>query len=98
MLQQKFTTFFSEILQFGSSRPLPKKLIRIKYQNRYRYEKSQVLGTQRENHAMKKKFFPDDFWVKGFFFFFFFILRRMGKNKALAHHTSTCFHTRRVSI
>ena len=33
-----------------------------------------------------------------FFFFFFFILRRMGKNKALAHHTSTYFHTRRVSI
>ena len=31
-------------------------------------------------------------------FFFFFILRRMGKNKALAHHTSTYFHTRRVSI
>ena len=26
-----------------------------------------------------------------------FILRRMGKNKALAHHTSTYFHTRRVS-
>ena len=33
-----------------------------------------------------------------FFFFLFFILRRMGKNKALAHHTSTYFHTRRVSI
>ena len=33
------------------------------------------------------------------FFFFFFILRRMGKNKATkAHHTSTYFHTRRVSI
>ena len=32
------------------------------------------------------------------FFFFFFILRRMGKNKALAHHTSAYFHTRRVSI
>ena len=31
-------------------------------------------------------------------FFFFLILRRMGKNKALAHHTSTYFHTRRVSI
>ena len=30
--------------------------------------------------------------------FFFFILRRMGKNKALAHHTSAYFHTRRVSI
>ena len=30
-----------------------------------------------------------------FFFCFFFILRRMGKNKALAHHTSTYFHTRR---
>ena len=28
------------------------------------------------------------------FFFLFFILRRMGKNKALAHHTSTYFHTR----
>ena len=28
-----------------------------------------------------------------FFFFFFFILRRMGKNKALAHHTSAYFHT-----
>ena len=27
-----------------------------------------------------------------------FILWRMGKNKALAHHTSTYFHTRRVSI
>ena len=33
-----------------------------------------------------------------FFFFFFSVLRRMGKNKALAHHTSTYFHTRRVSI
>ena len=33
-----------------------------------------------------------------FFFFFFFILRRMGKNKAEACHTSTYFHTRRVSI
>ena len=33
-----------------------------------------------------------------FFFFFFLILRRMGKNKAEAHHTSTYFHTRRVSI
>ena len=32
------------------------------------------------------------------FFFFFSILRRMGKNKALAHHTSTYFRTRRVSI
>ena len=32
------------------------------------------------------------------FFFSSFILRRMGKNKALAHHTSTYFHTRRVSI
>ena len=31
-------------------------------------------------------------------FFFFLILRRMGKNKALAHHTYTYFHTRRVSI
>ena len=31
-------------------------------------------------------------------FFFFFILRRMmGKNKALAHHTSTYFHTRHGS-
>ena len=28
--------------------------------------------------------------------FFFQILRRMGKNKAQAHHTSTYFHTRRV--
>ena len=37
--------------------------------------------------------------VLGHFFFFFFLnLRRMGKNKALAHHTSTYFHTRRVSI
>ena len=26
-----------------------------------------------------------------YFFFFFLILRRMGKNKALAHHTSTYF-------
>ena len=33
-----------------------------------------------------------------FFFLFFFILRRMGKSKALAHHTFTYFHTRRVSI
>ena len=32
----------------------------------------------------------------GQLFFFFFILRRMGKNKAQAHHTSTYFHTRRV--
>ena len=29
-------------------------------------------------------------------FFFFLILRRMGKNKAYAHHTSTYFQTRRV--
>ena len=35
---------------------------------------------------------------EGSFFFFFFILRRMGKSKALAHHTSTYFHSRRVSI
>ena len=27
-----------------------------------------------------------------FSFFFFIILRRMGKNKALAHHTFTYFH------
>ena len=33
-----------------------------------------------------------------FFSFLFFILRRMGQNKAQAHHTSTYFHTRRVSI
>ena len=33
-----------------------------------------------------------------FLFFLFFILRRVGQNKALAHHTSTYFHTRRVSI
>ena len=32
------------------------------------------------------------------FFFFFFILRRMGKNKYLAHHTRMYVHTRRVSI
>ena len=32
------------------------------------------------------------------FFFFFFILWRMEKNKAQAHHASTYFHTRRVSI
>ena len=32
------------------------------------------------------------------FFFFFLILRRMGKYKALAQHTSMYFHTRRVSI
>ena len=36
-----------------------------------------------------------------FVFFFlhsFFILTGMGKKKALAHRTSTYFHTRRVSI
>ena len=33
-----------------------------------------------------------------FIYLFIFILRRMWKNKALAHHTSTYFHTRRVSI
>ena len=33
-----------------------------------------------------------------FFFFNYFILGRMGKNKALAHHIFTYFHTRRVSI
>ena len=33
-----------------------------------------------------------------FYLFFFFILRRMGKNEALAHHTFTYFHTRRVLI
>ena len=36
--------------------------------------------------------------TSGLVFFFFFILRRMGKNKTLAHHTPTYFHTRRVSI
>ena len=36
--------------------------------------------------------------IHSFFLFFSFILRRMGKNKASAHHTSTYFHTRRVSI
>ena len=46
---------------------------------------------------MKKKKMGDDFGL-GIFYFFFLILRRMGKNKALAHHTSTYFHTRRVSI
>ena len=30
--------------------------------------------------------------------FFFFVLRRMGENIASAHHTSTYFYTRRVSI
>ena len=40
----------------------------------------------------------NDLCDASFFFFFFFILRRMGKNKALAHHTSAYFHTRRVSI
>ena len=39
-----------------------------------------------------------DWYEYAVFFFLFFILRRMGKNKALAHHTSTYFHTRRVSI
>ena len=33
-----------------------------------------------------------------YLFFLLYILRRVGKNKALAHHTSTYFHTRRVSI
>ena len=43
--------------------------------------------------------FPDPPEDETFFFhFFFFILRRMGKIKAVAHHTSTYFHTRRVSI
>ena len=37
-------------------------------------------------------------FMTGFLLFFFLILRRMGENKALAHHTSTYFHTRRVSI
>ena len=31
-------------------------------------------------------------------YIYIYILRRMGKNKALAHHTSTYFHTRLVSI
>ena len=35
---------------------------------------------------------------KRVFFCLYFILRRMGKNKAQAHHTSTYFHTRRVSM
>ena len=38
------------------------------------------------------------FHTSFFFSCFFFILRRMGKNKALAHHTFTYFQTRRVSI
>ena len=33
-----------------------------------------------------------------YLFIYFLILRRMGKNKDLAHRTSTYFHTRRVSI
>ena len=39
-------------------------------------------------------------YVSGIFFYFSFfcILPRIGKNKALAHHTSTYFHMRRVSI
>ena len=39
--------------------------------------------------------YPNPSYRAVVFFFFFFILRRMGKNKALAHHTSTYFHTRR---
>ena len=31
-------------------------------------------------------------------FFFFSIFWRMGQNNAFAHHTSTYFYTRRVSI
>ena len=42
--------------------------------------------------------FPRNNGGRSTFFFFFFILRRMGKSKVLAHHTSTYFHTRRVSI
>ena len=44
------------------------------------------------------------FWLGFLIFFkkvcqlFFFLLRRMGKNTAQAHHASTYFHTRRVSI
>ena len=30
--------------------------------------------------------------------YIYIFLRRMGKKKALAHHTSTYFHTRHVSI
>ena len=61
--------------------------------------------------SSKRKLMSDFFWCSFvdnsdvsrrtkliFFFFSPFILRRMGKNKALAHHTSTYFHTRRVSI
>ena len=49
------------------------------------------LAIQREDVPEKKR-------RSQHLFFSFFILRRMGKNKALAHHTSTYFHTRRVSI
>ena len=41
---------------------------------------------------------PSDGGVFFFFFFFYPPADRMGKNKALAHHTSTYFHTRRVDV
>ena len=40
----------------------------------------------------------DGKWDGASSFYSFFILRRMGKNKALAHHTSTYFHTRFNSV
>ena len=44
-------------------------------------------------------FFVHASWVVSFFFFFFLSSSGgWGKIKALAHHTSTYFHTRRVSI
>ena len=46
--------------------------------------------TAGEIHASTKNIYG----VKSGVFFFFFILRRMGKNKTLAHHTSAYFHTR----
>ena len=36
------------------------------------------------------------YWITDVFFFL--ILRRMGKNKALAHHTSTYFHITNVPL
>ena len=62
----------------------PPYIVGISYRTRCEYGLNYNLVSQQQQQL--------------FFLFVFFILRRMGKNKALAHHTSTYFHTRRVSI
>ena len=57
-----------------------------------------LLSRRCEKQTSSEPSFVILFYFILFYFILFFILRRMGKNKALAHHTFTYFHSRRVSI